>query len=41
MPPIVNVADFFKIGVLAFLFIYFANSVLRSIGRPNLTTTGE
>ena len=32
MPPIVNVADFVKIGVIAFVFIWLVNKGLAKIG---------
>lgn len=32
MPAIFNVADFLKIGVLAFVFIFIANRVLDKTG---------
>lgn len=32
MPPIFNVADFLKIGVLAFIFVFAANRVLTKAG---------
>lgn len=32
MPPIFNVSDFLKIGVMAFVFIFAANWVLTKTG---------
>lgn len=32
MPPIVNIADFVKIGVIAFVFIWLVNKSLAKIG---------
>lgn len=32
MPPIFNVADFLKIGVLAFIFVFAANRILAKAG---------
>ena len=32
MPAIFNVADFLKIGILAFVFIFIANRVLDKTG---------
>lgn len=32
MPKIVNVADFIKIGVIAFVFIFAANYILTKAG---------
>lgn len=32
MPAIFNVADFIKIGVIAFLFVFIANRVLEKSG---------
>lgn len=32
MPPIVNVADFIKIGLIAFAFIWLANKGLKMAG---------
>lgn len=28
MPSFLNVADFVKVGILAFIFIFFANKIL-------------
>lgn len=32
MPAIVNVSDFIKVGVMAFVFIYAANRLLEKAG---------
>jgi len=37
MPPIFNVADFVKIGIIAVVFIWLANKGLRMAGLDNLT----
>ncbi len=34
MPPIVNVGDFIKIGLIAFVFIFAANYALDKVGFP-------
>ena len=32
MPAIVNISDFIKIGIIAFVFIFAANYVLKKAG---------
>lgn len=34
MPAIVNLADFVKVGILAFLFIWGANKALDTLNKP-------
>ncbi len=38
MPKLFNVADFLKIGVIAFLFIFLANMALKKAGLSQYTT---
>jgi hypothetical protein len=38
MPKIFNVADFIKIGVIAFAFIFIANYALKRAGLSQFTT---
>ena len=40
MPAIVNVGDFIKVGLMAFIFIWGANKVMTTFGLPQFTTTG-
>lgn len=37
MPALVNVADFVKIGIIAFVFIFAANYALRKTGFEQFT----
>jgi hypothetical protein len=40
MPPIVNIKDFFVVGVMAFTFILIFSAALRKAGMSNFTITG-
>lgn len=41
MPAIVNIPDFLKVGIMAFVAIAVTNKFLRAAGAAQYTTTGE
>lgn len=41
MPAIVNIPDFLKVGIMAFVAIAITNRFLRSAGAAQYTTGGE
>lgn len=41
MPPIVNLSDFIKVGLMAFVFVKLFDAFLRKAGANQYTISGE